>query len=146
MKRGEIYYIYHRNTIGSEIAKARPGVIVSNDILNATSDVVEVVYLTTQPKKEMPCHAQINATGIASTVLCEQIDRVSVQLVGDYCGTCTEEEMRAIDEALLRSLGLTVEPVSVDVSDLQIVTAKMMAERDVYKEMTDKFLRGVISG
>lgn len=106
MKRGEIYYIHMRPTVGAEISKARPAVIVSNNALNQTSDVVEVVYLTTQPKKEMPTHAVINATGVESTVLCEQINTVSTLLVGDYCGTCTEEEMVAIDHGLLASLDL----------------------------------------
>ena len=106
MKRGEIYFIAHRSTIGSEIAKGRPAIIVSNDALNATSDVVEVVFLTTKPKKELPTHVTINATGIPSTALCEQVNSVSKALVGDYFGRCTEEEMREISVALMRSLGL----------------------------------------
>lgn len=106
MKRGEIYYISHRNTIGSEIAKGRPAIIVSNDALNATSDVIEVVFLTTQPKKELPCHVSINATGITSTALCEQVTTVSKTLVGDYFGRCTEGEMAEIGLAMIRSLGL----------------------------------------
>lgn len=148
MRRGNIYYIYRRHTLGAEIANARPAVIVSNDALNATSGVVEVVYLTTSPKKEMPSHAQIEATGITSTALCEQVDTISKQLIGHYCGTCTEEEMRAIDKALLWSLGVTVEPdeepTSIDVSESLVTIARVMAERDIYKEMTDKLLRGVI--
>lgn len=107
MKRGEIYYIARRDAVGSETAKARPGVIVSHDILNATSKVVEVVYLTTAPKKEMPTHVTIQATGRTSTALCEHIDHVSTLLVGDYCGCCTEEEMDAIDIGLMRSLSLS---------------------------------------
>lgn len=110
MKRGEIYYIARRDTIGAETAKARPAVIVSNDALNATSEVVEVVYLTTQPKKEMPTHVEIKATGCESTALCEHIDHVSILLVGDYCGACSAEEMDAINTALAMSLGLVKRP------------------------------------
>lgn len=149
MRRGDIFYISRRDTLGAEIAHARPAVIVSNDALNATSGVVEVVYLTTSPKKEMPSHAPIEATGTTSTALCEQIDTVSKQLVGNYCGTCTEEEMRAIDRALLWSLGVTVEPdetpTSTNVSEQVVTIARIMAERDIYKELTEKLLRGVIS-
>ena len=106
MKRGDIYYIQRHDTVGMEIMKARPGVIVSRDRLNATSEVVEVVYLTTQPKKEMPTHVAIQSTGRPSTALCEHIDYVSIMLVGDYCGRCTDEEMAAIDTALMCSLNL----------------------------------------
>lgn len=147
MKRGEIYYIARRDTIGAETMKARPGVIVSNDNLNATSEVVEVVYLTTQPKKEMTTHAVIEATGVTSTALCEHIDHVSILLVGDYCGTCTAEEMAAIDKALLASLGLTrqqeltdAHPSCQEIAEMAVNYARACAERDAYKEILDKLL------
>lgn len=107
MKRGEVYYIQHRHTVGSEVAKGRPAIIVSNDALNATSDVIEVVFLTTKPKKELPTHVTINATGIPSTALCEQVNSVSKALVGDYFGRCSVEEMREINSALRRSLDVS---------------------------------------
>ena len=49
MKRGEIYYIEstYRET-GSEQRGGRPAVIVSNDKNNENSEVVEVVYMTSQ--------------------------------------------------------------------------------------------------
>lgn len=114
MKRGEIYYIAYRETIGAEIAKARPGVVVSNDAQNTQLDVVEVVYLTTNPRQDIPTHVSIKATGRPSMTLCEQIDTVSVELVGDFCGVCSPEEMAAIEHALLRSLGMhrTPDPVN----------------------------------
>jgi mRNA interferase MazF len=110
MKRGQIYYIRDRYTIGAEIRKARPAVIISNDRLNNTSGVITVVYLTTQPKEERPEHVDINATGIESVALCEQIDTVSKSLVGDYCGTCNDDEMLRIDEAICRALCVRPEP------------------------------------
>jgi mRNA interferase MazF len=149
MKRGEIYYIQRRNdlSIGSETMKSRPAVIVSSNALNATSEVVEVVYLTTSPKKELPTHASINATGVESTVLCEQIDRVSIHLVGDYCGTCSVEEMAGIDAALMCSLGLANKP-GEDLNKWQTLAKtsaeamrNIMAERDRYAKVLDMLLR-----
>lgn len=106
MKRGEIYYIYNRYTVGAEIKKARPAVIVSNNTLNATAEVVEVVYLTTQPKRDLPTHVTVRSSGVVSTALCEQVDTVSKDLVGDLCAVCTDEEMGSINTALLVSLGI----------------------------------------
>lgn len=139
MKRGNIFYIQRRPTTGSEIAGARPAVIVSNDVLNATSDVVLVVYLTTKPKKEMPTHATITATGMTSTAICEHIDHVSTDLVGDYCGSCTEEEMAAIDAAMLAALGIECEE-EVELAIDEHALAKACAERDVYKGIVDRML------
>lgn len=155
MKRGDIYLIRHRNTVGSEIAKARPGVIVSNDALNATSPVVEVVYLTTQPKKELPTHATIEATGVTSTAICEQVDSVSVTLVRERIGVCSEEEMGAIDRALMASLGLvgeSPEPTKeiptilscglAEAVELFKLANRAIGERDAYKAILDNILEG----
>lgn len=146
MKRGEIYYITRRDTIGAETAKARPGIIVSNNALNATSSVVEVVYLTTQPKKDLPTHVTITSTGVQSTALCEQIDAVSVMLVGDYCGVCSEQEMRDIDQALMASLGIEQELACLTVTVDETELAKITAERDVFKALVDRMLRQGVCG
>lgn len=149
MKRGEIYYIASlQNTCGSEIAKGRPAVIVSNDTLNSSSSVVEVVYLTTQPKAYMPTHVTTEATGRTSTVLCEQISSVSITRIEDYCGICTEEEMAAIDKALKSSLGLKANTEALMVSnnetwlreELTKVLAEVLAERDRYARTLDHLM------
>jgi mRNA interferase MazF len=149
MKRGEIYYIQHPDATGAEINKARPGVIVSNDALNQTSEVVEVVYLTTQPKKELPTHASIEATGRRSTALCEQINTVSILRVGAYCGTCSEEEMEDIDRALRASLDLAhirsprevkALRLTEEVQDLKNALASVITQRDRYARMLDLLL------
>lgn len=154
MRRGEVYLIKRRDTIGAEITKTRPAVIISNDNLNATSEVVEVIYLTTQPKKDLPTHVCVNATGVASMAICEQIDSVSTMLVCGKVGCCSEAEMAAIDRALLHSLGIEQKPANVtatsnkektqelSASEKGLLTelAKMQAERDRYAKMVDTLL------
>lgn len=148
MRRGEIYFIQRRSTVGSEIAKARPAVIVSNNVLNATSEVVEVVYLTTAPKKNLPTHVTIKSTGVTSSALCEQIDHVSKTLIDNWLGVCSADEMQAIDRALLLSLGLgeqvergeTLERKSAEVTQLTAELAQALAERDRYEKIVDHLL------
>lgn len=154
MNRGEIYYIFPADAVGNEIKcnRARPGVIVSNNSLTHHSGVVEVVFLTTQPKKDMPTHVTISATGVGSTALCEQINSVSVQRVGGFAGTCTEEEMAAIDKALLASLGIETPKVTesqpTEVAEpstgeqwLIEELGKVTAERDRYAKMVNVMLQ-----
>ena len=98
VKRGEIYYISRGGyNTGSEQQADRPGVIVSNDKNNKNSQTLEVVYLTTQPKNELPTHC---------TILCEQIHTVAVERIGKYIGVCTAQEMQKIDIGLMISIGL----------------------------------------
>lgn len=155
MNRGEIYYIHKNQSIGHEIQtdKARPAVIVSNNNLTHHSGVVEVVFLTSQPKKDMPTHVLVECKGITSTALCEQVNSVAIQRVGDYAGTCTEEEMRAIDKALLASLGIeeptATEPQEVKVAEpstreklLLADLSDALTERDRYAKMVDILMQG----
>lgn len=114
IKRGDIWYIESGYaTVGSEQRPGRPAVVVSNDKNNKYSSTLEVIYLTTQPKHDLPTHVTIRSTNRESTALCEQITSVAVERFGDYCGHVTEHEMNRIETALLISLGLIVkEPVT----------------------------------
>lgn len=102
--RGEIYHIHEIEAVGHEQHGDRPAIIVSNDVGNEHSPVVEVVYLTTQEKKPLPTHVQIYSSPRPSTALCEQIDSVDKIRLGGLIGRITEEEMHEIDKALAVSL------------------------------------------
>lgn len=104
--RGDIYFVEKFQTFGSGQWSGRPAVIVSGD-LNSHNSTVVAVYLTTQPKRDMPTHVPIQATGIPSTAICEQVHTVDCRRLGRFCGKCSEAEMQAIDAALRVSLGLT---------------------------------------
>lgn len=107
IRRGEIFYIARRGaSCGSEQYADRPAVVVSNDENNKHSGIIEVAYLTTQPKTELPTHVTIRSTGRVSTVLCEQVTSVSVERVNNYIGQVSEQEMKNIDIALMISLQL----------------------------------------
>lgn len=121
IKRGEIYYIEPSKTLqttGSEQRPNRPGVVVSNNENNEHSSIVEIVYLTTQPKNSMPTHVIINSSIKTSIALCEQVNTVAVERLADYMGQCSEDEINKIDEALM---------ISLDISKNK--------ERDSYEEM-----------
>lgn len=107
IRRGEIFYIARGGaTNGSEQYADRPAVVVSNDENNRYSGVIEVVYLTTAPKTDLPTHVIINSTGRKSTVLCEQVTSVSVDRVNNYIGQVSEQEMKNIEIALMISLAI----------------------------------------
>ena len=108
LHRGEIYYISRGGVSpqGSEQYPDRPAVIVSNEKNNEHSNTVEIVYMTTQPKNDLPTHTMIRSTGRLSTVLCEQVYSISVERIGDYIGQVSEQEMQNINTSLMISLAL----------------------------------------
>ena len=106
IKRGAIFFVEKfPDTVGSEQQSGRPAIIVSNDIGNYNSDIVEVVYLTTKDKPKMPTHVSVMALA-PSTALCENIDTVSQYRLGDYIRTLTDDEMKRVEAAMMVSLGI----------------------------------------
>lgn len=166
-KRGDIFYVEIQNAIGHEMMKDRPAVIVSCDALNFTGAVVSVVYLTGQQKTDAPYHVLVKSTASvrhgSSTALCENIYTVDKSRVGKRMGSCTPEELEAIDNGILMSLALGdgkykgpqkkapvrdfASPVVIaedtaapTITADAITLAKTMAERDTYKALYEQLL------
>lgn len=149
IKRGEIYYINKANPeVGSEQWSGGPAIIVSNDNINQRSQTVEVVYLTTQPKADLPTHATISSAPQVSTALCEQVSTVSVDRIGYKCGTCSEYEMRLVEDAIIESLGIDVKAareeyyaVDADEGTFEELRSKMEVYRELYFDLLDRLTR-----
>ena len=140
IKRGDIFYIYKvGETSGSVQQAGRPAVVVSNNAANASSNVIEMVFLTTQPKKSLPTHVCIRSTKRVSTALCEQISSISLERVGEYVCSCTEQEMQMIDIALLISLG-------IDVKDQTDVITDVQAPVEANEYVQDKAMKMIVEG
>lgn len=150
IKRGDIYFIRDtRQSIGSEQKADRPAVIISNDRNNNHSSVYEVVYMTTQPKTDLPTHFIINSALRTSTVLCEQISSVYEERIGEWIGTLTPEEMKQLDECLTVSVGINIkaEKEPAEIESLRQQVAEMADRQQVaekqaktYKEMYEFLL------
>lgn len=108
MKRGDIVHVTndpYRST-GSEQTFSRPAVIVSNDLCNQHSPVVEVVYTTTSKKTKLPTHVSLRSTPKESTALCEAVYSVDKHRIERRLGHVSDAELVQINRALGISLGL----------------------------------------
>lgn len=146
VKRGEIYYIEKSSNYaasGSEMYAGRPAIVVSNEKNNENSTVFEVVYLTTQPKHDLPTHVVIRSAKRNSIAICEQVTSVCLDRFGDYIGKCTDLEMQQIDIALAISLGIDGESsgfVELHETASNDAIIRLEAERDVYKKLYEQML------
>lgn len=123
--RGEIFYIvpYGNEAEVGQFVGGRPAIIVSNDMNNEYNGVVEVVYMTREGKckTNQPTNVPINATGIKSIALCNQIYTVNKKRIGKYVGECSLAEMKAIEKALC--VGLCTDSIFNDKNIIDILEA-----------------------
>jgi mRNA interferase MazF len=147
IKRGEIYYIRDiRQTTGSEQRADRPAVIISNNDNNKHSSVYEVVYMTTQPKTDLPTHFITASALRPSTVLCEQISSVYEDRIGEWIGTLTPEEMQQLDQCLAISIdiktgsGEETENLRQQLTEAEARQQAAEKQMQTYKEMYEFLL------
>lgn len=154
VKRGDIFYITYSKNFNDSYSydtTGRPGVIVSDDHLNRGSEYVEVVYLTTKIKRDMPTHVDVFCK-TPSTALCETIHTVEKDRIGTYVRTVSDEEMEGIERGLRRSLGMNVPVTSVNDAepnnDMGLVSMQkeiqLTAERDMFKKLYEDLLSKVV--
>jgi mRNA interferase MazF len=105
-RRGAVYWVNLDPTIGSEIKKTRPGVIISNDGQNLVGQRVIVAPATSVVKKLYPFEILIDLNGKKSKVMLDQIRTVDCQRLGEKIGKLTLKETEDLDRALKLVLSL----------------------------------------
>lgn len=105
-QRGEVWWINFDPSVGSEIKKKRPAVIVSNDISNKYLNRYQVVPLTSRVDKIYPGEALITFNGQSSKAMSDQLTTVSERRFLDLVGMIDETDMSAIEEAIKTQLDL----------------------------------------
>lgn len=151
-RRGDIFYVSPNpqamETGCEQWANNRPAIIISNNTGNHYSRVVEIVYLTTKQKKNLPTHVQVKCERM-STALCETIYTVDKSRLGAYVRTLSDSEMQMIDNALLVSIGLEgnssvkttdADSLSTEFTVLKERLIKAETENILYKRLYEQLL------
>ncbi|MEG4272240.1 MULTISPECIES: type II toxin-antitoxin system PemK/MazF family toxin [unclassified Microcoleus] len=105
MKRGEIYYANLSPTVGSEIDKRRPVLVVSNDANNRAANTVTILPITSNISRIYPFEVLLNPedSGLSkpSKVQAQQVRTISKQRISsDAVGSLSEEIMQLVNAAL----------------------------------------------
>lgn len=172
IKRGEIRYIDIPYSVGHEMAKDRPGIILG--VPGGDANIATVVYLTSvKSKRVLPTHVTINSSGTSSWAKCEHIATVDMTRVKNCIGKCSDVEMKRVEAAIRFHLGLSrfgeyqesttridseaaFEASRVELEQLEKKcislenerehyrneSVRVAAQRDLYKELYEKAMDG----
>jgi len=110
-RRGEIHLVAFDPTLGHEIRKTRPAVIIQNDVSNRFSPVTIVAAISSQfgsppHPREVLIEAFESGLSKTSAVVANQIRTVDRLRLIRHLGTLDTATMRRVDDALKISLGL----------------------------------------
>lgn len=109
--RGAVIRVRFDPSVGREIRKTRPAVVVSNDAACRFDAVVQVVPVTRLPDRELrPYESRVESpeSGLArpSRAVANQIRTISKRRIGGVLGRLSEGEAEALDRALRIQLAL----------------------------------------
>lgn len=105
-KRGEVWWINFEPSIGSEIKKTRPAVVVSNNVANKYLDRFQVVPITSNTDRLYPGESHVEISKKLGKTTTNQIATVSIKRFGKKICLLTNSEQAELNEALKTQLDL----------------------------------------
>jgi mRNA interferase MazF len=105
-RRGEVWWVSFDPSVGGEIQKTRPAIILSNDAANSALNRVIVIPITSQVARVYPGEALIQLNGEPRKAMTDQIMTTSKQRLKNRLGNLSRPDMTAVENAALLQLGI----------------------------------------
>jgi len=106
MKRGEVWWVNFDPSVGGEIRKKRPAIIVSNDAANKYLNRVQVVPVTSKAEHLYPGEAHVAVAGKIGKAMADQVATVSKLRLSKRIGVLSAADLKKVGEAIKVQLDL----------------------------------------
>lgn len=105
-KRGEVFWISFDPSVGGEIQKTRPAVVMSNDAANRILNRMVMVPLSSKIDRVYPAEAIVRVAGRESKAMADQIATVSKLRLRQKLGQLSAADVERVEDAVLLHLGI----------------------------------------
>jgi mRNA interferase MazF len=104
-QRYEIYFADLNPTLGSEISKIRPVVVISQNSMNAALETVVICPLTSKIHPKWRSRLQISCAGNIAEIAVDQIRTISKVRLKNKIDTLTEEKAAQLRRLITEMYG-----------------------------------------
>jgi mRNA interferase MazF len=105
-RRGEVWLVAFGPSVGGEIQKTRPALVISNDSANAVLNRVQVVPISSQLDRLYPAEAYVSLDGNRRKAMADQITTASKRRLLPRLGALGKEDIDAANRVVRLQLGL----------------------------------------
>ena len=105
-KRGEIFWVSFDPSVGGEVQKTRPAIILSNDAANSVLNRLIVVPLSSKTDRIYPGEVIVRINQQKSKAMSDQLTTISKLRLQKKIASLTAGEMTRVEEAVLLQLGI----------------------------------------
>jgi mRNA interferase MazF len=105
-RRGEVWWVAFDPSLGGEIQKTRPAIIVSNNGANMALNRLIVVPLTSQTAKVYPGQAMVTLNGEPRKAMADQLTTASKKRLRSKLGEISTSDIASVERAILLHLAI----------------------------------------
>ena len=106
LKRGDVYWVDLNPTVGSEIKKQRPCVLIGATPINQARRTVLIIPLSSSGTPRPPLAIEVECLGRKVVAVCDQLRAVDKSRLREPAGALGADDLEQIEEALRRILSL----------------------------------------
>jgi mRNA interferase MazF len=108
IERGEVYWVAFDPSVGGEIQKTRPAIVLSNNAANLALNRVQVVPITSKTDRLYPGETYVEVRGERRKAMASQLATASKLRFGTRLGILDATDMQRVEAAVAVQLGLTL--------------------------------------